>query len=441
MSVVEWPTGPLLSAGSRGDARNVKRATSTTLRLLGAGLLAASVLIGNGQAQGSSFSGALRESANIAADRLVLATSAMSEAPKPEIADREVQLSVERGLEFLASIQQSDGSWINDVGRKLGTDYGAYKVTNKNVGHIGVTALCCMAFISAGHTPISGAYTKTVQRALDYILDNQAPSGQILSNGSRMYAHAFATMLLAEVYGMQHDRRVGAALRDATAFICESQVSDVQSQNFGGWRYEPRQLDADMSITVCQVQALRAARTAGIRIDESYIEAARSYILKTYRETDGAFVYQPQEIYNRDSFALTAAGMVSLQSTGQYTNYRTPEGRNIQFDRSLNYLVRRRPDNPRYRNSSGMHYTDFHFGFWYGHYYAAQAIRQYAHTNARIWEEWNGLNRKNFMAWQQPNGAWIDEVGGTNPHENAYATAMACLILSIPNDFLPIFQH
>ena len=41
---------------------------------------------------------------------------------------------------------------------------------------------------------------------------------------------------------------------------------------------------------------------------------------------------------------------------------------------------------------------------------------------------------------QQSNGAWIDEVGGFNKDKNAYATGMACLILSIPRGYLPIFQ-
>jgi len=38
----------------------------------------------------------------------------------------------------------------------------------------------------------------------------------------------------------------------------------IESQNAeGGWRYNPRPFDADISVTVCQMMALRSAKNAG----------------------------------------------------------------------------------------------------------------------------------------------------------------------------------
>ena len=50
----------------------------------------------------------------------------------------------------------------------------------------------------------------------------------------------------------------------------------VNSQNNeGGWRYYPKKDDADISVTVCQVMALRAAHNAGMLVPKKTIERAR----------------------------------------------------------------------------------------------------------------------------------------------------------------------
>ena len=47
---------------------------------------------------------------------------------------------------------------------------------------------------------------------------------------------------------------VREALRRAVRLIVNTQNSE------GGWRYQPVRNDADLSVTVCQIMALRAAR-------------------------------------------------------------------------------------------------------------------------------------------------------------------------------------
>src|SRR5690606_1388369 len=106
------------------------------------------------------------------------------------------------------------------------------------------------------------------------------------SGAERMYSHAFAALLLAEVYGMTQDRRVFNALREVSNFIMRFQVGS--GSNKGGWRYDPGQQDADLSITVCQLQALRAARNVGINVPEAIIADARHYITLNYDNGDGA---------------------------------------------------------------------------------------------------------------------------------------------------------
>ena len=43
--------------------------------------------------------------------------------------------------------------------------------------------------------------------------------------------------------------------------------------NEGGWRYQPVRADADLSVTICQINALRAARNAGIFVPKETVDA------------------------------------------------------------------------------------------------------------------------------------------------------------------------
>ena len=73
-----------------------------------------------------------------------------------------------------------------------------------------------------------------------------------------MYGHGFATLFLAEVYGMHPDPDLRQKLVKAVKLIINTQNDE------GGWRYQPERREADISVTICQVMALRAARNAGI---------------------------------------------------------------------------------------------------------------------------------------------------------------------------------
>lgn len=66
----------------------------------------------------------------------------------------------------------------------------------------------------------------------------------------------------------------------------------VRTQNSaGGWRYNPAPEDADLSVTVCQMMALRAARNAGIGVAKETIDRAVDYVRRS-QNADGGFMYQ-----------------------------------------------------------------------------------------------------------------------------------------------------
>jgi len=363
--------------------------------------------------------------------------------PRPSEADMRVREAVDRGLRHLASIQNGDGSWSNDVGNKLGH---RYQVNRDGVGrpHVGVTAIACMAFMAAGHTPDRGEFKRSVAAGVAYIIRHVDPeTGWISVNGTRMYEHAFSAMCLAEVYGMTRDPVVLGKLRSAIQFIAKSQNTQ------GAWRYVPNQQDSDMSICVCQLQALRAAANVGVIVPNEVIDAAKDYVRRSYmtnfRSQPGSFSYQI-DWDGRSTFALTAAGVVALQSMGEYDSHtydvpgtNGPVRRTLDLRRSIDFLRANRPDRNARDLRPGWRYCNY--GFWYGHYYAAQAMYQYQFAEPRVWTEWNDKNRDHFLLLQHANGAWTDEIGQWDPGRNSYATAMACLVLSIPRGYLPIFQN
>lgn len=307
------------------------------------------------------------------------------------------QKAIDQGLAFLAARQHADGS------------FGSGSMYRRNVA---VSSLAGMAFLSAGHTPGRGKYGENVARTVTFILDSSEPSGYIIRADSAahgpMYGHGFATLYLAEVYGMTQDDKVRVALKAAIELIINSQNKE------GGWRYDPDGKDADISVTVCQIMALRAARNCGIAVPKATVDHCVEYV-RQCQNADGGFRYQILQ-QPKSAFPRSAAGVVALYSAGVY------EGRDLE--RGLEYLQRSVPEGDLLR------YEPHYF---YGHYYAVQAMW---HAGGHHWESWYPAIRDELLARQLPDGSWPDALVN-----GEYGTAMACLILQMPNNYLPIFQR
>ncbi len=223
-----------------------------------------------------------------------------------------------------------------------------------------------------------------------------------------MYEHGFATLFLAEVYGMSPSEKLREKLKLAVDLIVTSQNRE------GGWRYQAVPRDADVSVTVCQIMALRGARNAGLYVPKDTVDDCIEYV-KRCQNSDGGFRYQLTTL-SPSVFARSAAGLVALYSAGIY------EGREI--DRGLRHLTQYLPRGEFFRPEP--HY-------YYGHYYAVQAMWQ---AGDEYWDRWYPAVRDDLIARQDNNGLWDD-----NQITSEYATAMACIILQMPNNYLPIFQR
>jgi prenyltransferase beta subunit len=316
----------------------------------------------------------------------------------------EQQKAVERALAWLAAHQNPDGSFRGRGGK-----------------HAGITALAAISMMEAGNLPNRGKYGENVARALHYVLSCCQESGLICGEDamSPMYGHGFATLFLGEVYGMTGDDSVKEKLQKAISLIERSQ--STQPGNEGGWRYQPVPFDADISVTICQVMALRAARDAGIYIEPSVMDKAIKYV-RECQNPDGGFSYMARMGGGAGSgFGRSAAGVASLYYAGIFQGN--------ELDRGLKFLKQYQPGRARGGNPE---MVDMEGQYFYGNYYSVQAMFL---AGGDYWKDWYPGIRDQLIARQNKNtGNWSGE------ETDDYCTSMALIILQMPNRYLPVFN-
>lgn len=319
-----------------------------------------------------------------------------NEKSAAELFTKETETAVGRGLAFLGRKQLQSGANRGTFGN------------NGYAAGVAVCGLSGLAFMCGGNAPGEGKYGKHVDRCVEFLLRNTRETGYIARTDNlvheNMYGHGFAMLFLSEAYGMTMKTEVGEKLRKAVDMTCKCQNSA------GGWRYQPRPQDADLSITVCQIMGLRAARDAGIHVPDEVREKCIKYVKDSQNPRDGSFRYT---INGHSTFAMTAAGVTSLYSAGIY------EGEAVK--KALDYLKKHKPPS----SGSSNH-------FFYGHYYAVQAMW---HAGGEYWNEWYPAVRDYLLKKQQSNGSWNSSMAGPE-----FGTAMACIILQIPLNLVPVFS-
>jgi hypothetical protein len=318
----------------------------------------------------------------------------------------QMQEAVERGLAYLADAQAPDGSWSAAGGE-------GYRAA--------MTALAGLAFLAHGDLPGCGAYGDGVRRAATFLLRQADPSTGLIASPyeqRQMYGHGFAMLFLAELYGAggdpEMDDRIRKALRRAVQLSMRSQSA------WGGWYYTPMSQADEGSVTITQVQGLRAARNAGITVPAEGIRKAIDYI-KNSQNPDGGIRYQAQG-GGGSRPAISAAGMAVIFNAGEFHD----ESVKI-LSAGLPYVERHLFDGQQYQGH-----------FMYMHFYAAQAMYlaggHFREDGRSYWESYFPKVRQQLIAMQGSDGAWSDGVGPV------YATALACLVLQIPYRQLPILQ-
>ncbi len=318
----------------------------------------------------------------------------------PRGASKKTREAIDRGLKFLEREQnRKDGSWRSSGG------YGNYPVC--------MSALCGLALMADGSSPTRGPYAENVRLTVKFILGMQQPNGVYSAPAEEsrsMYGHGFGTLFLAQAYGMEEDlakqRTIRESLDRAIQLIARSQSRD------GGWLYTPDSGGDEGSVTVTQVQALRACRNAGLHVPKETIDRAIRYIEKS-QNPDGGISYSVRSRGSRP--AITAAACAVLYNAGVYDS---PAAEKC-FAYAKNFC------SPAAGHAHG-HY-------FYTQLYMSQACWQ---KGDKEWLPYYEKIQQYLLQVQEGSGAWNgDSVG------HAYGTSIALLILLLPYSNLPILSR
>lgn len=323
--------------------------------------------------------------------------------------------AISKAVVFLLTQQKDTGAFISNPGNETA-----------------MTALSIMALSAIGcQTTDPTKEGASLRKALAFVLkdDRQTPDGYFgQADGSRMYGHGIITLMLAELVGMGADAGQDKLLREkcqkGVDLILRAQKIPKAANIAGGWRYLPTAVDSDLSVTVWQVMALRAAKNAGLDVPKEAIDAAIGYIKRSYqspRDATGkptnrisACAYQPG---GAPSYAMGAGGLLSLQVCGDYD---APE-----VAGSADWL----------RNMKLTYNDGF---FFYGTYYYAQGMYQRGGEHA---EESRRLVAEQLLPRQAPDGSWTAVAGHELQAGKVYSTSLAILCLAVKHHYLPIYQR
>jgi hypothetical protein len=214
--------------------------------------------------------------------------------------------TAKKGLEWLAKAQHPEGYWASP-----GDSFP-----------VALTALSGTAMLMEGSTLRGGKYADNLHRATGWLIKCAQSNGlisQFKGEGEGyMHGHGFALLFLAQVYGEEEERKLRSRLEDlltqGVSFLGRRQSSH------GGWSYYTIKDEWDeVSVTVTQMQALRACRNAGIAVPKEMIDRARKYLRDCTTE-EGGIRYGKSTMAGHARPALTAAAIASAFSAGEYNS-------------------------------------------------------------------------------------------------------------------------
>ena len=347
---------------------------------------------------------------------------------------KQVDQSVQQGLEYLISQQAGDGSF-----------------PTKEDGQPGVTSLCVMSFLANGHLPGEGKYGDELSKAVAFVCSHQTESGVIASahpggleisrdfahhlGKTISYNHAISSLMLSEVYGMtagldsQVDESVIERCLDVSLKM--HRWPKPRKVDRGGWRYAQQQRDAesDLSLTGWQLMFLRSARNAGFEVPSEPIEEATSYVLRCFRPDFDTFNYYVRGKEDRRSRGMAGAGILALAHAGLHHRKETLSAGDWILQHDFGHY------NDQLKFTQKVWYNDC---YHYGVFYCSQAMYQ---LGGKYWEEFFPKTSSVLIKNQGNNGSWAACNSSGRVYGQCYSSALSILGLSAPNQLLPIFHR
>lgn len=333
------------------------------------------------------------------------------------------EAAVSRGLRWLASVQNQDGSWSL-------ASYNKHR-ESKNRGDAAATSLALLPFLGAGQTHEYGIYKETVAKGLKWLITHQKENGDLqygVRTNAAIYAHGQASIVLIEALAMTGDELFREPAQKAIDYIESFQ------HKHGGWRYRPRE-SGDTSVLGWQLMALQSARASntGLYVDDAtlvladqYLDlASRAFTDRDYRNAPSGTLYRYQPTDRTPKVAMTAEGILCRM----YLGWKRDDARMLY---AVDWLLDNALPDSRKKDHNLYYY-----------YYATQVMH---HFGGAHWETWNRHLRDLLVVKQQRGGK---HAGSWNPKEyqygssggRIYVTSMAICTLEVYYRHLPLFKQ
>jgi hypothetical protein len=333
----------------------------------------------------------------------------------------ESESAVQAALAWLAANQSSDGRW--DASRfGAGREMVVLGQDRQGAGakaDTAMTGLALLAFLGAGNTHEHGAYSKTVQRGLEFLIAEQAADGNLAGRAETyafMYSHGIATFAMTEAYALTGDKRLEGPVKAAIRYTLAGQIRAT-----GGWRY--RQIETpgeqgDTSQLGWQLMALKSAELAGIDVPASARDGAARYLRSVASgQYGGKASYRPGE---KTTATMTAEALVCRQFLGMARE--NPAG-----NEAGDYLLLKLPG-PEQIN----------LYYWY---YGTLGMYQ---LQGDHWQRWNEALQNTLVRRQRVDGdmagSWDPDCIWAGYGGRVYSTAMSALCLEVYYRYLPIYR-
>ena len=344
-----------------------------------------------------------------------------------------VDASVERGLTWLETQQQADGSFAS-------IDYA----------QPAVTSFCVLAFLAQGENPTSGNYQQPLTEAISFIAKQQKPNGLIstiapsntpiprnvdfYSQGlASVYNHSISALALTEAYGQctpEQSEQLTPVIEKAIAATLEMQRWEKTKNDQGGWRYLNARAsgDSDLSLTGWQLMFLRSAKNAGFDVPDESIDTAVNYVKRCFlpRKDRNVFGYIVGN-HKRCTRAMAGAGVLALAHAGNHGSKESIA--------SCEWILRKNFN--QYNKGKLFDNLTQADRYHYGVFLCTQAMYQ---SGGKYWEKFFPPLVDVLLVNQQKNGAWPPDLIDASIG-NCYSTSLCILSLTVPNQMLPIFQR
>jgi hypothetical protein len=328
--------------------------------------------------------------------------------------------AVYRALNWLQKNQNEDGSW--------GASYKA-----------SMTGLALLTMLAHGETQVSKQYGETVQKGVQWLMDTGRKNKNVFAAQNVEYQHAIATYALAEDYALTQIGDLLTVLEGAVEKIVTSQSAQ------GSWHYgygkvesDERPFGGDLSIAGWNIQALKAAKNAGVKVkglDEA-MRKALDFCKAIYDDKTHRFGYAKK---GGGSDGLVGVGILSLMFLG------------VGDSKEARGALRAAADRMRSNAKSDFKcdWAQSSDRSSYAWYYVTQAMFQ---SGGNYWTSWNREFRDTLLKRQLPDGHWPppgsndDGEGVVWGHAKnkkdgpVYHTSMLCMMLEVYYRFLPTFK-